>query len=105
MTIPRRKLGKTGVEVTVLGLGGEGVLRTFGRAPEAVALIRRAVDLGVSYCDCAHAYAGSEDYYGEALAGGLRDKVFLTSKSAERTREGAERDLESTLRRMRTDRV
>ncbi|HVY62158.1 MAG TPA: aldo/keto reductase [Planctomycetota bacterium] len=104
-SLPRRKLGRTGVEVTVLGLGGEGVLRTVGRAREAVAVIRRAVELGISYCDCAHAYAGSEDYYGEALAGGLRDRVFLTSKSAERDRAGAERDLETTLRRMKTDRL
>src|SRR4051794_24430845 len=104
-TIPRRKLGKTGIEVTVLGLGGEGVLRTVGRAREAVAVIRRAIELGINYCDCAHAYAGSEDYYGEALAGGLREQVFLTSKSAERGRAGALRDLEMTLRRMRTDRI
>lgn len=104
-SIPKRKLGRTGVSVTILGLGGEGVLRTFGRAREAVAVIRRAIDLGISYCDCAHAYAGSEDYYGEALVGGLREKIFLTSKSAERSRRGAERDLETTLRRMRTDRL
>jgi aryl-alcohol dehydrogenase-like predicted oxidoreductase len=103
--IPKRKLGRTGVEVSVIGLGGEGVLRTFDREALAVAVIRRAIELGVSYCDCAKAYAGSEDYYGEALQGGLRDKVFLTSKSAERSRAGAERDLASTLRRMRTDRL
>lgn len=105
--IPRRKLGRTGVEVTILGLGGEGVLRTFGCAAEAVPLIRRAIELGINYCDSAKAYAGSEDYYGEAFAStpGLRDRVFLTSKSAERTCAGAERDLASTLRRMRTDRL
>jgi aryl-alcohol dehydrogenase-like predicted oxidoreductase len=100
--IPRRKLGKTGVEVTAIGLGGEGVLRTFGRAREAVSLIRRAIELGITYCDCAKAYAGSEDYYGEAFEEpGLRDKVFLTSKSAERRATAATRDLESTLKRMR----
>jgi aryl-alcohol dehydrogenase-like predicted oxidoreductase len=102
--IPKRKLGRTGVEVTILGLGGEGVLRTFGREAEAVPLIRRAVELGINYCDCARAYAASEEYYGAAL-GGLRDRVFLTSKSAERTRAAAEKDLEATLRRMRTDRL
>jgi aryl-alcohol dehydrogenase-like predicted oxidoreductase len=104
--IPKRKLGRTGVEVTVLGLGGEGVLRTFGREAEGAALIRRAIELGINYCDCARAYAGSEDYYGAAFRdAGLRDRVFLTSKSAERTRAGAERDLEGTLKRMRTDRL
>jgi aryl-alcohol dehydrogenase-like predicted oxidoreductase len=103
--IPKRKLGRAGDEVTVLGLGGEGVLRTWGREREAVAVIRRAIELGVDYCDCAQAYAGSEDYYGLALQGGLREKVFLCSKSAERTRAGVERSLEATLRRMRTDRL
>jgi aryl-alcohol dehydrogenase-like predicted oxidoreductase len=105
--IPKRRLGRTGVEVSVLGLGGEGVLRTFGRAAEAVPLIRRAIELGITYCDCAKAYAGSEDYYGEVFrdSPGLREKVFLCSKSAERARGAAERDLEDTLRRMRTDRL
>src|SRR5688572_7227440 len=103
--LPTRKLGRTGVDVTVLGLGGEGVLRTWGRASEAVALIRRAIELGINYCDCANAYSGSEDYYGEALAGGLREKIFLTSKCHDRTRAGAEAMLEKTLQRMRTDRL
>ncbi len=104
-TIPRRRLGRTGDEVSILGLGGEGVLRTYGRAREAVAVIRRAIDLGINYCDCAKAYSGSEDYYGEALVGGLRERIFLCSKSAERRAKAAERDLEATLRRMRTDRL
>lgn len=104
--IPRRKLGRTGVEVTILGIGGEGVLRTTGRAAEAVPLIRRAIELGINYCDCAKAYASSEEYYGEAFRGTqLRERVFLTSKSAERTRAGAERDLAATLGRMGTDRL
>jgi len=103
--IPRRPLGRTGVEVTILGLGGEGVLRTHGREAEAVALIRRAIELGITYFDCAKAYAGSEGYYGKALEGGLRDKIFLCSKSADRTKAGALRDLESTLATMRTDRL
>jgi len=49
MEIPKRKLGRTGVEVTILGLGGEGVLRTFGFEREAYALINRALDLGITY--------------------------------------------------------
>src|SRR5689334_12013875 len=56
--IPRRPLGRTGVEVTQFALGGEGVLRTHGRMSEAVAVIHRALDLGVNYCDTAPAYAG-----------------------------------------------
>src|SRR5262249_15829564 len=60
--IPRRPLGRTGGEVTLFGLGGEGVLRTHGRTAEAVRVIQRALDQGVTYCDTAPAYASSLDY-------------------------------------------
>lgn len=102
MDLPRRPLGRTGVDVTIFGLGGEGVLRTHGRLPEARAVIQRAIDVGVSYFDCARAYAGSEEYYGASLDGS-RPKIFLTSKAFERTRKGAMAQLEQTLRNMRTD--
>ena len=46
MPIPLRKLGKTEEQVTIMGLGGEGVLRTYGREKEAYDLINRAIDLG-----------------------------------------------------------
>jgi aryl-alcohol dehydrogenase-like predicted oxidoreductase len=47
--------------VTLFGLGGEGVLRTYDRAAEAVRVIHRALDHGVNYCDTAPAYASSLD--------------------------------------------
>ena len=49
MEIPKRLLGKTGIEVTVMGLGGEGILRTHGHEKEASQLINAAIDLGVTY--------------------------------------------------------
>ncbi len=100
--IPRRPLGRTGCEVTQFALGGEGVLRTHGRTSEAVAVIHRALDLGVSYCDTAPAYAGSLDYYGAAL-GERRKEIFLASKTHDRTRDGSLRLLEESLKRLRTD--
>jgi len=100
--LPKRPLGKTGVEVTILGLGGEGILRTFGQEKEAVALIRRAIDLGITYFESARAYSGSESYYGEALKERRRD-IFLASKSHERTGDGALKHLETTLGTMKTD--
>jgi len=100
--LPRRPLGKTGVEVTILGLGGEGILRTFGQEKEAVALIQRAIDLGITYFESARAYSGSESYYGEALKERRRD-LFLASKSHERTEDGALKHLETTLSTMKTD--
>ena len=102
MSIPRRTLGRTGAVVSVLGLGGEGVLRTAGYEDEAYALINAAIDLGVNYCESARAYAGSESYYGKAL-GERRAGVFLTSKSHARDRRGARAHLQETLKNMKTD--
>ncbi|MGE3808922.1 MAG: aldo/keto reductase [Gemmataceae bacterium] len=100
--MPRRTLGRTGREVTLFALGGEGILRTHGRTDEAEAVIHRALDLGVNYCDTAPAYASSMDYYGAALGSRRRD-VFLASKTHERSRDGSLRLLDDSLRRLRTD--
>jgi aryl-alcohol dehydrogenase-like predicted oxidoreductase len=100
--IPKRTLGKTGVEVTCIGLGGEGVLRTFGREQEARELIAKALDLGINYLESARAYSGSEAYYGQAL-GERRKEVFLASKAHERSAQGAWAQLHETLANMRTD--
>ncbi len=102
--IARRALGATGVDVTVFGLGGEGVLRTFGHDASARDVIDAALDEGVTYFDSARAYAGSEEYYGATL-GAARDRIFLTSKSHDRTRRGALAMLDQTLANMRTDRL
>jgi len=102
MPILKRALGKTGVEVTILGLGGEGVLRTHGNEKEASALINRALDLGITYCESARAYSGSESYYGQALKE-RRTGIFLTSKSHARDKQGALAHLHETLRNMKTD--
>jgi len=102
MTLPKRKLGKTEVDVTILGLGGEGILRTFGHEKEASALINRAIDLGITYFESARAYSGSETYYGAALRE-RRKKIFLASKSHARDRKGALGHLHETLANMKTD--
>ena len=101
MGLAKRPLGKTGVEVTILGMGGEGILRTFGQEQETVSLINRAIDLGITYFESARAYAGSESYYGMALKERRRD-IFLASKSHERTADGALKHLETTLGTMKT---
>jgi aryl-alcohol dehydrogenase-like predicted oxidoreductase len=49
MEIQKRKPGKIGINVTILGLGGEGILRAFGYDNEACALINRALDPGINY--------------------------------------------------------
>lgn len=102
MNIPKRKLGKTEAEVTILGLGGEGILRTYGREKEAYGLINRAIDLGINYFESARAYSGSEAYYGLALKE-RRNDIFLTSKSHARDKTGALGHLKQTLINMNTD--
>jgi len=101
-SIPTRPLGRTGAQVTIIGLGGEGVLRTWGRHREAAAVIHRAVDQGITYCDTAPAYSGSQDYYGAVLRERRRE-VFLASKTHERSRDGSLRLLDESLRRLRSD--
>jgi aryl-alcohol dehydrogenase-like predicted oxidoreductase len=101
-----RTLGKTGASVEAVSLGGEGILRTRGRHADAVPMIVEALRLGVRYCDTAPAYDQSQDYYGEAFraAGpGARDRVFLASKTHARSRDGALRLLDDSLRRLGTD--
>jgi len=100
--LPKRPLGKTGEKVSILGLGGEGILRTHDEEEKAVALIRRALDLGVTYFESARAYASSESYYGMALQERRRD-IFLASKSHERSGDEALKHLEVTLKNMQTD--
>jgi len=102
--IPTRRLGSTGVEVTCLGLGGEGVLRTFGQNKAARSVILEALEEGITYLESARAYDDSEVYYGRSL-GPWRDKVFLASKAHDRTARGAEQMLQTTLANLQTDRL
>ena len=97
--LPTRPLGATGVEGTIFGLGGEGILRTFGYHKQASDVISAALDEGVTYFDSARAYAGSEQYYGTSL-GKSRSSIFLTSKAHDRTRRGARSMLDQTLSNM-----
>jgi aryl-alcohol dehydrogenase-like predicted oxidoreductase len=101
-SLQTRILGKTGREVTLFALGGEGVLRTYGQEQDAHQVIQRALDLGINYFDSAPAYAGCLDYLGANL-GERRKDVFLASKTADRSRDGSLKILDDTLRRLRTD--
>jgi aryl-alcohol dehydrogenase-like predicted oxidoreductase len=97
-----RSFGSTGEKVSPVGLGGEGILRTFGRTAGALDVISEAVQQGITYFDSARAYAGSEGYYGSYWPEHIdqRRRVFQASKSASRDREGALADLKITLATM-----
>src|SRR5712692_9998234 len=102
--IPQRTFGKTGEKLTIVGqAGGRFPLISFD---EAKAITLRAYDLGINYFDNAHGYwnGRSEEVYGAVLPP-FRKSVFITTKSANRTRQGAEAELELSLKRLRTDYV
>ncbi len=102
MSLSKISLGNTGIEVTRLGLGGEGILRTFGEEKSAVALIGAALDMGITYFESARAYSGSEAYYGKAL-GERRKDIFLATKSHARGAAGAAAHLRESLSNFGTD--
>jgi aryl-alcohol dehydrogenase-like predicted oxidoreductase len=91
-------------QITRVGLGGEGVLRTTGKYPQALAVIAEAVNQGITYYDCARVYMDSEVYYGKFWQDHQpeRESVFHTSKSADRSRQGALAELRQTLDRLNT---
>lgn len=91
--------------VTAVGLGGEGILRTRGRASHARNVIEEAISQGLTYFDSAPAYQDSERYLGSVWKEkpAARQKVFQASKSARRDGEGALAELERTLARLHTD--
>ncbi len=102
MALPQRILGRTGHQATILGLGGEGILRTFGEEKGAQAVIDAALTAGIRYFESARAYMGSEAYLGMGLKG-HRDQIFLTSKSHGRTYKEAMAHLSVTLHHLDTD--
>jgi aryl-alcohol dehydrogenase-like predicted oxidoreductase len=79
-------------------------LRSFGREPEAAAVIEAALEAGITYIESARAYAGSEGYLGAGL-GQRRDSVFLASKAHDRSFAGAQTMLRASLAALRTDRL
>jgi uncharacterized protein len=102
--MPKRRLGRTGVEVSALGLGGFH-MGGMSSPEESVRLVRTAVDEGVTFLDnCWDYHKGeSELRMGRALADGYRERVFLMTKIDGRTRASATAQLEQSLERLRTD--
>ncbi len=101
--MPMATLGRSGLRVSRIGVGGYHM--AVGGEAEGIRIIHRAIDLGVNFFDSAHHYhqGRSDEIYGKALDGGRREKVLVMSKAETRGRESALRQLEETLRRMRTD--
>ncbi|MEB3233154.1 MAG: aldo/keto reductase [Leptolyngbyaceae bacterium] len=102
-TMPQRTLGRTGLSLPVLGLGGSASpLSRPGAEAEAIAIIERSLALGVQYFDTAANYGPSEERLGQVLPG-YRDQVVIGSKTSRRDRDGAWAQLETNLKRLNTD--
>jgi predicted aldo/keto reductase-like oxidoreductase len=97
-----RRFGSGRNEVSIVGLGGEGVLRTHGQDKAATGVIESAIQEGITYFDSARAYAGSEEYYGQIWRAkpSERQRVFQASKSAMRGKREALSELDRTLSNM-----
>ncbi|MBN1139435.1 MAG: aldo/keto reductase [Anaerolineae bacterium] len=96
----RRPLGKTGLELSIVGFGGIVVKDVTDE--DAAALVRQAIDKGITYFDVAPAYGDAEDRLGPALEP-YRKEVFLACKTGQRTRAEAESELNRSLAKARTD--
>jgi predicted aldo/keto reductase-like oxidoreductase len=94
------RLGKTELMVSRVGMGGIPITRP--PLDEAIEIVNHALDLGVNFIDTAIGYSTSEERIGEAIED-RREEVILTTKAWGNTRELAEEQLETSLRRLRTD--
>jgi aryl-alcohol dehydrogenase-like predicted oxidoreductase len=105
-TVPRRALGRTGVEVSIVGVGGAHLAGGPSRA-ESIRIVRTALDAGVDFLDNSWDYhdGESERRMGEALQGGYRDRAFLMTKIDGRTKTEAARQIDESLRRLRVERI
>jgi aryl-alcohol dehydrogenase-like predicted oxidoreductase len=103
--LPTRPLGRTGVNVSILCLGGWHI-GSVQNQNEAIRIMHTAIDEGLTFFDNAWDYhdGGSEEIMGRALAqGNRRDRVFLMTKCCARDARTTRQHLEDSLRRLRTD--
>ena len=103
---PTRKLGRTGIEVPILGFGGGSRFLMYNDEEKALEALNRAIDLGIRYIDTAQSYGNgkSEERVGRIMAT-RRKEVVLATKIAERTADAARRQIEASLKRLQTDHV
>ncbi len=116
LALPTRPLGRTGHHPFIFSLGAQASLEQADKHDVSIAILNRAIDLGVNYIDTAAAYGRPRDaskqrweldgvsqtFVGEVMAT-RRKEVYLASKVDDRTKEGGLRQLEQSLRLLKTD--
>jgi aryl-alcohol dehydrogenase-like predicted oxidoreductase len=105
--MPYRTLGKTGVKVSAIGLGGYHLGLSHVEEPDAIKIFHAAIDRGINFSDNSWDYNQglSEERVGKALKGGYRDKVFVMTKFDGRTKGSALKQLNESLERLELDHV
>ena len=98
--IPKRTLGKTGEKLSIIGFGG--IMLNDNPQDFANNIVAKAFELGVNYFDVAPKYGNAEDRLGPALKP-YRNRCFLACKTRERDAAGAQKNLESSLKKLQTD--
>jgi aryl-alcohol dehydrogenase-like predicted oxidoreductase len=104
--LPKRTLGRTGVEVSILTFGCGSRWLMYKEEEKALEALSRAIDLGITYLDSAYSYGDglSETRVGKLMAT-RRKEVFLATKIPDRTRDEFLRRFEASLKRLQTDHV
>lgn len=105
-TLPKRTLGRTGAQVSILAFGCGSRFLMYENEDEALSVLNRAVDLGITYLDSAYSYGDgkSETRVGRFLAT-RRKEVWVATKIPDRTRDTFMRRLESSLKRLQVSQV
>lgn len=105
--MPYRALGKTGVRVSAIGLGGFHLGLSHLEEPDAIKIFHAAVERGINFSDNSWDYnqGVSEKRVGQALKSGYRDKVFVMTKFDGRTKGSALKQLDESLQRLEVDHV
>lgn len=106
--VPKRRLGRTGKMITVIGFGGGSRYASWvpdDRRESPRLLIDYAIKLGITYFDAARSYGRgrTEERFGKYLTPKYRDRIFLNSKTGKRTYDGVMKDIEISLTTMKTD--
>jgi aryl-alcohol dehydrogenase-like predicted oxidoreductase len=104
--VEKRSFGNTGAHFPILSFGAQRIVDEHNcTEDEAIRIVHRAVDEGITYFDTAPSYTKgqSEERLGKALSDGRRDQVWIATKTHDRTRDGSWRLLEESLKRLQTD--
>ena len=105
--MPMRALGRTGVQVSLVGLGGWHLGFDYLDEELSIRIVRTAIDNGINFMDNCWDYneGASEIRMGKALRDGYRERVFLMTKIDGRTKQDAAKQLDESLKRMQVDHI